>query len=168
MEKKDEIIGNLDTLTISVIQDDPEGEEQYGIVRRFATYKQNKKPRIIYRLLGGVDCWEKWERLPGIIARRILHSADGSKGYYKPVTVPEIGICQDLLTHLAIDRKGWASICVRFDPDGLGRIGNLNHESIEDVWNSAQRIRWLKRHINGLRDIVPLCQKCDYWGVPRG
>ena len=35
LEKADEIIDNLDTLTISVIENDLEGDEQYDIVKNF-------------------------------------------------------------------------------------------------------------------------------------
>ena len=39
MEKADELIGNIDTLTISVIQDDPEGDEQYENILLFIDKK---------------------------------------------------------------------------------------------------------------------------------
>ena len=92
LEREDEIIDKLDVLTISVIQDDPEGEEQYEIVKRFVQAKRSKKPRMVYRMLGAVEEVERFYFLPGIVADRILHSPDGSFNYAKPVTIPETGI----------------------------------------------------------------------------
>ncbi len=103
MEKADEIIDNLETLTISVVEGDKEQEEQYEIIRRFLEKKGQRPPYPVYRLLGNIDHPERWEALEGVVARRILHSPQGSFSYQKPPTIPEIGICLDLLTHLAIE-----------------------------------------------------------------
>jgi MoaA/NifB/PqqE/SkfB family radical SAM enzyme len=166
VEKANEIIGNLDTLCVSVIQNDPEAQEQAEIVDKFLTLKGKERPFMIYRLLGKIEHQEYWESLPGIVANRILHAPEGSRNYEKPVTIPEIGICWDLLTHLAIDRYGNASICVRFDPHKLGVIGNLRNMSLEEVWNHKFRKTQIQAHLKGHRDWCPLCKTCDYWGVP--
>ncbi len=166
--KADEIIGNLETLTISVVQDDPEGDEQYEIVSRFLEKKGERKPRLIYRLLGRVDQSERWKILSGLVASRVLHSPEGSRDYERSVTIPEIGICLDLLTHLAINRFGDISICVRFDPERKGVIENFSKCNLREAWYSNIRQEWIRCHIEGRRDLVPLCKTCEYWGVPRG
>ncbi len=171
LERTEEIIGNLETLTISVVQNDPEQEEQYEIIKKF-THRSRCRlngdlPQLIFRLLGKVDK-RRWEKLPGTIVERILHSPLGSREYTKSPTIPEIGICLDLLTHLAIDRFGKVSHCVRFDPYGLGVIGDVSQETIEEIWNGELRRAILEKHIRGQRNEVGLCQSCEYWGVPRG
>jgi len=166
LEKADEIIDNLETLTISVVQDDPEGGEQLEIVKEFIGKKGSRSPAMVYRLLGRVDHPERWEALPGTIAKRILHSPDGSHGYERKVTVPEIGICLDLLTHMAIDRYGNISLCVRFDPKGDLRLGNIANTSLEEAWASEKRKRYLEYHIRGDRKALPGCSKCEFWGCP--
>ena len=168
LEKSDQVINNLDTMTISVIQDDPEGEEQLEIVKKFLELKGNKSPFMTYRLLGNIENKDEWEKLPGLVVNRILHNPMGSRDYVKPVTIPEIGICLDFLNHLSIDRFGKVSICVRFDPERVGVIGDVNNELIKDIWSSGKRLMWIHHHINGERDRVPLCSKCHFWGVPRG
>ncbi len=168
IKKADEIIGNLDTITISVIQDDIEGDEQYEIVKGFIRQKGVRKPNLIFRLLGRIDNSERWEKLPGIIARRILHDPEGSRNYEKNVTIPEIGICLDLLTHLSINRFGEVSVCVRFDPNKYGMVGDLKYHTLEEIWNGDMRKHFIRNHIEGHRDFLQLCSKCDYWGVPRG
>jgi len=165
VEKAKEIIGNLDTLTISVIENDPEGEEQYKLVKKFLKIKGNRKPNLIYRCLGKVNV-ERWKKMPGIVATRVLHNPLGSFQYQKKPTIPEIGICLDMLTHMAIDRFGKVSICVRFDPKRLGVIGDANKTTLVDIWNSPKRKRWLEYHIKGQRKKVPLCSYCEFWGVP--
>ncbi|MBI4620257.1 MAG: SPASM domain-containing protein [Desulfobacterales bacterium] len=167
VERADEIIDNLDTITISVIENDPEVDEQFELVKKFLEIKGERKPLVIYRCLGDVDM-ERWEKLNGIIATRILHNPLGSFKYKKPPTVPEIGICLEILNHMAISRLGKVSICVRFDPRGLGVIGDVNSEPLVDIWNGSQRKEWLHYHIQGRRDRVPLCSYCDFWGVPTG
>jgi hypothetical protein len=181
MEKYKEIIGNLDVLTISVIEKDSMGDEQYETVCEFLHRKGTAKPNMVYRLLGNVEKADRWEKLQGIVCRRVLHAAGGSYDYKKKVTIPEDGICRDLLTHLAIDRYGNISLCVRFDPEGKLRIGNIssrykfdeesklsNVTSLEQAWQSDKRREYIQNHINQRRDLCPGCDACEFYGVPIG
>ncbi len=167
VEKSDEIIDKLDTMAISVFENDDECEEQYKIIEEFFKLKGKRKPYTLFRLNGEVD-GTRYEKF-GLIARRVIHSPMGSFDYRKKSpTIPEIGICLDFLHHLAINREGKASICVRFDPKGLGIIGDCNKQSLADIWNGPKRMEWLEYHKQGRRDKVPLCSYCDFWGVPTG
>ncbi len=167
MEKADEIIDVLDVLTISVIPNDPEADAQFKVAWKFLEKKGLRRPRVVLRLLGKVD-EKRWGVFSGIICRRTLHLPDGSRDYEKPVTVPEIGICLDLLNHLAIDRKGYVSLCVRFDPKQDLVIGNIKDESLDYFWNSPKRLAWIDIHLKQRRDLLLGCRDCDYWGVPNG
>lgn len=168
IEKSDEIIDNLDTIAISIIENDPEADEQYEIIEKFLNMKGNKKPFTILRLNGCVDK-QRYEKFGLVMATRILHSPMGSFNYKKRnPTIPEIGICLDFLNHLAVNNKGLVSICVRFDPKGLGVIGDATIQSIEEIWNSTKRTEWLDFHKKGLRSNIPLCSYCHFWGVPTG
>ena len=170
VKRADDIIDNLDTMTISVIENDPEGDEQYKIVKEFLDIKGDRKPKLIYRLLGNVENHERWEKLPGIVATRILHHPLGSFEYEGKPTIPEIGVCLDLLHHLTVDRFGNVYPCVRFNPKMLGILGNVNHMSLIEMWNSKERQLWIQHHMEGNRDKVPICKstECEYWGVPTG
>lgn len=168
VEKADEVIGNLDTLAISVIENDPEADEQYEIIESFLKKKGDKKPFTILRLNGEVD-QERYKKFGLNLATRILHSPLGSFNYKKRnPTIPEIGICLDFLNHLAINTEGKVSICVRFDPKGFGVIGDISIQSLEEIWNSPKRMEWLNYHKKGRRDKIPLCSYCHFWGVPTG
>jgi radical SAM protein with 4Fe4S-binding SPASM domain len=167
VEKAYEIIGKLDTISISIIEDDTQKErgEQLQTIKKFLEIKGNDKPFTIFRILGNVDD-SLYKDLNGLIVKRTLHSPLGSFDYKKPVTIPETGICWDFLNHPCINRDGDVSICVRFDPHKLGVIGNIKTETLEKIWNGELRMKYLERHRQGRRKLVPLCSKCEYWGVP--
>lgn len=166
VEKADEIIDNLDTMAVSIIENDTESEDQLKILRKFLKIKGTKKPFVILRVNGNVDT-TKHKKLGLIMATRILHSPMGSFNYKRNVpTIPEIGICWDFLHHLAINKDGLASICVRFDPKGLGVIGDTRKDSLLKIWNSPKRLKWQSLHVQGKRSKIPLCSYCHFWGVP--
>ncbi len=167
-EKADEIIGNLDTMAVSVFENDPEADEQYDTLVRFLEIKGDRKPHTVLRINGDVEDIERYERLGLVMARRVLHAPEGSFNYKKDPTVPEAGICLDFLNHMAINKDGEVSICVRFDPKRLGVIGDSNRERLADIWNGRVRMQWLEFHKRGMRDRVPLCSYCQFWGVPTG
>lgn len=166
IKKADEIINNVDTLSISVFENDEEAEEQLELIKEFLELKGQRKPYTTLRLIGNVDAG-KYEKFNALIIRRTMHAPMGSFNYRKRnPTIPEIGICWDFLYHPCISRKGEVSICVRFDPKGLGVLGDINKESLEEIWNGKKRMEWLEFHKQGKRDSVPLCSYCHYWGVP--
>ena len=168
LEKKNEIINNLDTLTISIIQDDPEQDDQYDTIGWFLAEKGERKPRVIFRFLGEIKEEQRWINLNQMIVRRVLHAPDGSFNYEKEVVKPEIGICLEVLNHLSIDKDANVSPCVRFDPKGENIIGNIKYIPLDIIWDSDRRKALLEMHINGDRSKIPFCSKCDYWGIPRG
>ncbi len=164
--KAGEIIDNLETLSISIFENDEEAEEQKELIAEFLSIKGIRKPYVTLRLIGEVD-QTPYEKFGQRFVRRVLHNPMGSFGYVKrSPCVPEIGICWDFLQHPCINRKGDMYICVRFDPSGLGRLGNVSQQSVEEMWNGEQRRHWLALHVAGRRNEVPLCSKCEYWGVP--
>lgn len=168
LEKFEEIVDNLDTLSVSVFENDEEAEEQYAILEKFFERKGTRKPFTSLRLIGNVDA-EPYRKFNALLIRRILHSPMGSFQYRKRnPTIPEIGICLDFLNHLAISKDGDVSICVRFDPKHLGVLGNIKECSLEDLWNSPLRLKWKKAHMEGRRKDIPLCSYCQFWGVPTG
>lgn len=165
--KADEIIDNLDTLAISIIENEDPKEKKWQDkqIKKFLELKGDRKPFVIYRLLGEVD----ETQYNGLIVKRTIHAPKkGFVGYRNTPTIPETGICWDFLNRPTIDADGNVVICVALDPDGLGIIGNLKEQTLEEIWNSKKRLDWLELHKQGQRSKVPLCNKCEYWGVPVG
>ncbi|MFA6355661.1 MAG: radical SAM/SPASM domain-containing protein [Candidatus Omnitrophota bacterium] len=166
VEKSDEIIGNLDTMSISVFEKDEEAEEQFKLIGEFLKIKGGRKPFTSLRLIGDVDD-SRYKGFGCLIIRRVLHAKMGSFDYKKKdPTVPEIGICLDFLNHICINREGKVSICVRFDPKELGVIGNLREQSLDGIWNGPKRMEWMEYHKQGRREKIALCSYCQFWGVP--
>lgn len=166
VEKADEIIGVLDTLSVSVVEGDDESEEQYRILKKFLKMKGDKKPFTNAKLVGKVDP-KRYEKLGLLIVKRALHDPMGSFRYEKrSPAIPEIGICWALLKYMVINREGKVSICARFDPDGMMVIGNANNESLDDIWNCDKRMNFIQYHKAGRRNEIPFCYKCEFWGVP--
>ena len=168
LEKSDEIIDNLDTMTVSIFEEDKEADEQYEILTKFLRLKGDRKPLMILRLNGNIKNEERYKELNLICAKRTLHAPEGSFNYRLDPTVPEIGVCLDFLHHPAINKDGDFSICVRFDPKRLGVLCNIKSESISKIWKGIKRNEWLNCHLQGNRNSVPLCSYCHYWGVPTG
>jgi radical SAM protein with 4Fe4S-binding SPASM domain len=90
----------------------------------------------------------------------------GSFGYKKKVTIPEVGICQDLLSHLVIDRYGDCFPCVRFNPNKDMKLGNVAENKLIDLWNNPHRLETIKQHISGNRKCTVLCSTCEFFGCP--
>lgn len=176
----DVMAGGLDSITISVFEGDPEGNEQYQEVIKFLHVKKEemdkkgfRRPIVNFRILGDIredDRLEAWRQLAMLykckLVFRVLHSADGSRDYQRPVTIPEHGICLEMLHKLSIDRYGNVSPCVRFNPQGLGVLGNIEKNPLKVIWTGEERQAWVKAHLEGKRHRVPLCSTCDYFGVP--
>lgn len=168
LEKADDIVDVLDTMSISIFEKDDEAEKQFEVIEKFFAIKNDRKPFTSLRLIGNVDA-NRYRKFNAMIIRRVLRSPMGTFDFrvLKP-TIPEIGICMDFLTHPAINIHGDLSVCVNLDPHGLGILGNIRHISLRDMWYGEKRMQWLQSHMEGRRNDVPLCATCDYWGVPTG
>ena len=169
--EKFEEVQLLDTLAISIIENDPEGMEQYNIVEEFLA--KNKTVNVVLRFLGriGSDRLFKYQTLSKMyklpIARRALHSPKGSFNYEKAEpTVPELGFCLDMFNHIAVAYNGDVSPCVRFDPAKQLVLGNIVNKPYKDIIFGERRKKLLKMHVEGNRSKIPFCNKCDFWGVP--
>ena len=91
VEKADEIIGNLDTMALSIIENDSEVDEQFDIFRQFVKLKGDKKPFIIFRIVGNVSkcIVNAYKEFKFPMTHRILHSPDGSFDYEQKPMIPD-------------------------------------------------------------------------------
>ena len=166
LERARYIIGYVDTLSISVFEGDTEAEEQLAIIKEFLKLKGDHKPFTNIKITGKVD-ETPYEELGVPLLHRQIHTENSSRSYTtNPSVIPEIGICWDFLSHPCIHRNGDVSICMRYDPLGLGVLGNISTMTLDEIWNGEKRKEWLILHKKGRRDLIPLCSRCDYWGVP--
>lgn len=172
VQKADEIIDYCDTVTVSVFRGDPDGPEQLRILKEFLKLKGDMRPQVMVKIVGdlGPERLEQYQALGVRIITRPLHVPEGSFHYVRRnPTIPETGICMDFLHHPSIDWQGNVYVCNRLDGEDQGLLGNLNEQSLEDIWNSPKRLEWLEAHRRGRRDLAsPLCKGCEFWGVPTG
>lgn len=168
-EKSDTIIGNMESIAVSVIESDEEKEAKYQMfqLREFRQLKGKHSPFVVVRALGNVNTG-RYVGLCDLIVTRAIHHPMGSFQYKRIPPKPEIGICLESLNHLAIDRYGNVSMCVRFDPHGDNKIGDVNTQTLDEIWNGNKRTERLQKHISGQRSKDEFCSKCDYWGIPTG
>lgn len=175
LKKSNEIINNLDTLSISIFENDEEADKQFEILNGFLELKKDNSPFTTLRFIGNVnqDKYEQFKKYNCLFIKRSLHSSIGSSDYrnsenkkIKPM-IPEAGICLDFLSHLAIDRFGDVSVCVRFDKNKELVLGNIKENTLLELWNSEKRLFMKKMHVEGKRNLIPYCgNKCEFYGVP--
>jgi radical SAM protein with 4Fe4S-binding SPASM domain len=70
--------------------------------------------------------------------------------------------CHSLWTAPSVNWDGTVSICC-VDWEAREIIGDLNKESLADVWNSEKIRRYRRRHLAGEWDKIPICRDCNYW-----
>lgn len=161
--KKDALIDNFTSVTVSVIEDDA---EQLETVRKFIEFKKDKSPIVAIKFLG--DYYNpEYEKLGLKTMRRSIHNPKCDIDYQQGrPPLPELQVCLDFLMKPSIDWQGNFYICNRYDPERKGLIGNCYKQSIDDIWNGDKRLQWLKYHKQGKRDLVPLCSRCEFFGIP--
>jgi len=165
IKKFDEIVPSLDSLCISVFEGDPEQEEQFRLIGEFLERKKRRKPNTIIKLIGDVDPgkYMKFSNF-ALLTRRTLFEKKFAKKNALPL-ITDYGVCSDFLHKPLVNINGDVSICCVFDTQKIGVIGNLNDRSLREIWNTEKRNKWLKYHMTGNREKVPLCENCNFWGI---
>jgi radical SAM protein with 4Fe4S-binding SPASM domain len=69
--------------------------------------------------------------------------------------------CDRLWRHLCILWDGTVVPC-EFDYDKIYPLGNINNESLSEIWNSERIINLRKMHLSGKRSDIDLCKSCTY------
>lgn len=69
--------------------------------------------------------------------------------------------CTYLWTRLAIYWNGLVSPCCK-DYNAKFDLGNINTNSIKDIWLGEKMMQLREKHLNNKRKEVPICQHCNY------
>lgn len=165
-DKGPEIIDRLDVLTVSLLEGNSHDSNmrQYRSLNKFLKLKKGFKPRVVIRITGTVPGLELWEKLGLPLVKRPLHSKQGRSGYSRPPVAPEFHICLEMLQRLFIAYNGEVRPCVRSDIWGENIIGDLNHETLNQIWTGIDRSKRLQEHVRGER--LGFCADCQFWGIP--
>ena len=85
-----------------------------------------------------------------------FQSFAGEIYHYKRVAPTSCGRVTEYMTILY---DGTVNLCC-FDPFGKVVFGNLNHQTIEEVWNSPLHLEYLKAHQGNRGQEMELCKSC--------
>jgi len=142
-------------------------------INQFLTLRDKKRLKTKVRILmvvqekniSEVNAWfNYWQprlsRHDELFANRISNwgSQIDTGSFYQPVkpTLP----CIYLFGTLPIMADGTIPLCCE-DVHPVYTIGHIDQASIADIWNSQQLKRYREYHINGQREQMKLCNKCD-------
>lgn len=67
--------------------------------------------------------------------------------------------CIRALSHMTVRYNGDANLCC-FDPFGKVSFGNLNNQTMEEVWTSQRRSEYRLKHKEGKGADLELCNSC--------
>jgi radical SAM protein with 4Fe4S-binding SPASM domain len=71
--------------------------------------------------------------------------------------------CSRAVTYLNVMYDGKVNLCCQ-DAMGQCLFGNLNKNSVKEVWESPQRQHFAKEHLKGCRKDLPYCGSCSVYG----
>ena len=75
---------------------------------------------------------------------------------------PETPPCRRLLHHITVRYTGEVNLCC-FDPFGQVKLGDLNEQTIEEVWLSEQSQTLRQLHKTNKAHTLKLCKYCDVY-----
>lgn len=107
---------------------------------------------------------------PDMISIRDCHDWAGSmdKEDFAPKNGPQIAgrprigqppPCRTLWNQVTVLWNGDVTVCC-YDFDGRSVIGNLNENSMAEIWNSGRMIEYRREHLSGQFRNVECCQNC--------
>lgn len=67
--------------------------------------------------------------------------------------------CIRALSHMTVRYNGDANLCC-FDPFGKVEFGNVNTETLEEIWTSRERQEYRDAHAVGQGNKMPMCEAC--------
>jgi radical SAM protein with 4Fe4S-binding SPASM domain len=106
------------------------------------------------------------------ISRRLLTEVLTNRGGTSPnkksnrLIENHYGYCELPFSKLNITANGKASQCC-CDLTFSNPMGNINHQSLKEVWNSQKFTELRKDLLSGNRKNNPICAKCDYFGLSK-
>jgi len=88
-----------------------------------------------------------------------LHLEGNWAGAIRPVRVTPTVACARALTEIMVLWDGRVSLCC-FDGEGEVIFGDLNKQTIREVYNGPAALAYRTAHVEGRRAELPLCRTC--------
>jgi len=105
--------------------------------------------------INGVD-YSPSTNFTGSMDEKELHS-DIKKYKVGKKTTP----CIRLWTNMIVLQNGDVALCC-FDYEGLGDLGNVKNNTVQDIWQSEKFNSYRQMHIHKQQSLIPLCKNCNY------
>jgi len=70
--------------------------------------------------------------------------------------------CNRLWYQVAISQDGYVSPCLA-DWDGTGFIGNINNQSLFEIWNSEKLVEMRRKQLDNEYNNLVMCKDCNRW-----
>lgn len=67
--------------------------------------------------------------------------------------------CSDIFMRALIETNGLVGVCGCHYPPLY--IGNIQNQHLSDIWNGEMHKKYMKLHLSGSRNEIPLCADCD-------
>lgn len=109
------------------------------------------EPEQFMRRWGG-----PWDQ-PG--GHAFLHLEGNWAGAQYPVRVIPTAACIRALTEIMVLWDGRVSLCC-FDGEGEVIFGDLNHQTIKEIYNGPAALEYRTAHVEGRRGEMALCRTC--------
>jgi len=106
------------------------------------------------------DRWGNW--MEGMGIGLVCRQANWSGDMYvnKQRGIPLMNkCCSRAIRHISITCEGKVTTCC-MDPFGKQVFGNLNHQTLREIYNSEEYVRFRKAHSNDEADQYELCRNC--------
>ncbi len=108
---------------------------------------------------------EKWLKHIDRVRIYVEHSTIGYgdvKTHYKNIGPSELLPCKKVENDLVIYWNGKVALC-NHDWNSKTPLGDLNTQTIEEVWNGERYQEIRKLHKSGSLKQIETCKDCDYW-----
>ncbi|MBI5749432.1 MAG: radical SAM protein [Nitrospinae bacterium] len=131
-----------------------------------------KKPLITLQIIkmeetlneidGFVKKWSKYDVDISILYFRTWGSGAKSDITLKEQNTKKRYPCHALWFSPAINWNGEVSLCCAdWNCDEI--IGNVNKQTLSEIWQNEKLYRYRKYHLLGEYDKIPICKDCNYW-----
>jgi radical SAM protein with 4Fe4S-binding SPASM domain len=107
-----------------------------------------------------IEEFEKiWRSVPKRFVLRPLNFA-GSVFKYEPKSYSE-GICSRAVNYMTILWDGRVNLCCMDTPERI-IFGDVNNNTIQEIWNSERRQKYIELHLRGESHQLKLCGGCNH------
>lgn len=118
-----------------------------------------RMPENEHEVLQYIKRWEKV--VDQALCSTITQSFEDYKRESAGLIPPKKKSCRSLWERMTVYWNGDVTTCLE-DVDGDYVVGNLENQSIKDIWNGARLSTMRRLHKEGRFSEIPQCQRCDW------